>query len=85
MEVDKIDSDVKDFLGQPDLKDGFERLSEANEKLDNCLAQLAEIKTMENDQSAPRFIAEDVASRAAEYQGSQLDRHLLMEYVALEA
>jgi hypothetical protein len=87
MEVDKIDSDVKDFLDDPEVKDGFERLSEADEKMDNCLAQLAEFETMEGDQSAPEFSAEDVASNeaVAEYRESQHERHLSAEYATVEA
>jgi hypothetical protein len=86
-EVDKIDSDVKDFLEQPEVKDGFERLSEADEKMHNCLAQLAEFETMEGDESAPEFSADDVASNEsiAEYRESQYERHSSAQYATVEA
>ncbi|MDR1891010.1 MAG: hypothetical protein LBQ23_02385, partial [Puniceicoccales bacterium] len=56
MEVDKIDSDVKDFLDDPEVKDGFERLEMAQRRLEDAIALTNERKS-ENDPKVERIVS----------------------------
>jgi hypothetical protein len=57
-EVDKIDSDVKDFLEQSEVKDGFERLEMAQRRLEDAIA-LTNEREYENDPEVERIVSVD--------------------------
>jgi hypothetical protein len=43
-----VDNNAKAFLDNPEVKDGLGWLSQADEKSDNCMAQLAEIEEIDD-------------------------------------
>ncbi|MDR2776769.1 MAG: hypothetical protein LBB17_01850 [Puniceicoccales bacterium] len=86
-DVDSFDKDFKKFLDDPDVKDSLDSLEKTDEKLDDCLAQLAELETAEDGQTTPQTVGDGGAHGPidTEYGANFPERHLPDEYATVEA